>query len=219
LFKDVWDGAAITTDHVMSFAVLVGTFASGHLIWGQLEQWRLLPALGLLILFGAGTVYRVTASGGRSAAAAGSKAETVHKANEDRARLEADLSTARERLTDALEDEAKECASGVGSHCKGWRTTAQERQTYVTVLEGELKQMDPARVENPELRHAAKLFAAMPRVNTPEDKIFAALVLFFPFVKALFCEVATLVFGGIGFNRRRRQPFHRQSQVMKGSRH
>jgi hypothetical protein len=64
--------------------------------------------------------------------------------------------------------------------------------------------MDPARLENPELHHAAKLFAAMPRVNTPEDTIFAALVLFFPFVKALFCEVATLVFGGIGFNRRRR---------------
>jgi hypothetical protein len=201
LFKDVWDGAAITTDHVMSFAVLVGIFASGHLIWGQLEQWRLLPALGLLILFGAGTVYCVTASGGRSAAAAGSKAETVHKANEDRATLEADLTTARERLT---EDEAKECATGEGSHCKGWRATAQERQTYVNVLETQLKRMDPARLENPELHHAAKLFAAMPWVTASEDKIFAALVLFFPFIKALFCEVATLVFGGIGFNRRRR---------------
>lgn len=202
LFKDVYDGAPITTDHVMSFAVLVGTFASGHLIWGQLGQWRVLPALGLSILFVSGTFYCVTASGGRNAAATGSKAELVHKANEDRARLEADLATARERLADALADEAKECASGEGSRCKGWRTTAQERETYVNVLEDQLKRMDPARLENPELHHAAKLFAAMPWVNAPEDKIFAALVLFFPFVKALFCEVATLVFGGIGFGRR-----------------
>ena len=55
LFKDVADGAPITTDHVMSFAVLVGTFASGHLLTGQLRQLRLVPALGLLVLFVSGT--------------------------------------------------------------------------------------------------------------------------------------------------------------------
>src|SRR4051812_32576179 len=64
LFKDVADGAPITTDHVMSFAVLVGTFASGHLLAGQLRQWRLVPAIGLVALFSAGTFYCVTASGG-----------------------------------------------------------------------------------------------------------------------------------------------------------
>lgn len=67
LFKDVYDGTPITTDHVMSFAVLVGTFASGHLLWGQLQQWRLLPALGCTLLFVAGTFYCVTSSGGRNA--------------------------------------------------------------------------------------------------------------------------------------------------------
>src|SRR5262245_8806853 len=74
LFKDVADGAPITPDHVMSFAVLVGTFASGHLLWGQLQQWRIVPALGLTVLFAAGTFYCVTSAGGRNAAAQGEKA-------------------------------------------------------------------------------------------------------------------------------------------------
>lgn len=116
---------------------------------------------------------------GRNAAVLISKAETIHQSNADRASVESDLQTAKTRLSDALEDEQKACASGEGTRCKGWRTTAQERQTYVSVLEDQLKRMDPARVENPELHHAAKLFAAMPWVTASEDKIFAALVLFF----------------------------------------
>jgi len=208
IFKDVFDGVPITPDHVMSFAVLVGTFASGHLLWGQLQQWRLLPALGLLVLFIAGTFYCVTASGGRNAAIQNIKAEEAHKSNDDRARIEVDLKQAQERLDDALTEEAHECASGEGPRCKGWRTTRDERQTYVRVLEARLELMKP-RLENPELRHAAKLFAAFPSVTAKEDAIFAFLVLYFPFCKALFSEIATLVFGSIGFSgshRLSRQP-------------
>lgn len=201
LFKDVADGAPITTDHVMSLAVLVGTFASGHLIWPQLQQWRLLPALGLALLFLTGTFYCVTASGGRNAATTGAKAELVHKSNEDRQRLEDDLRTAKERLSDAQGDEARECATGEGAHCKGWRATVQERETYANVLEAQLRLMKPEAAENPELHHAAKVFASLSPV--PEDRIFDLLVLWFPFAKAVFAEVACLVFGGIGFSQRR----------------
>lgn len=201
LFKDVADGASITTDHVMSFAVLVGTFASGHLLSEQLRQRHLLPAAGLALLFCAGTFYCVTASGGRNAASSGAKAELVHKDNDDRARIEADLSVAKDRLKEAQDKEADECASGEGSKCRGRRVTRQERQTYVNVLEAQLRLMDPAKSEYPELRHAAKVFASV--VSASEQTIFDRLVLWFPFVKALFCEIATLVFGAIGFAHRR----------------
>jgi len=201
IFKDIADGAPITPDHVMSFAVLVGTFASGHLLSEQLRQWRLLPALGLLILFGAGTFYCVTASGGRNAASSGAKAELVHKDNDDRARVEADLRTAKDRLREAQDKEADECASGKGPKCEGRKATREERQTYVNVLEAQLRMMDPARSEYPELRHAAKLFASI--VSASEQSIFDRLVLWFPFVKAIFAEIATLVFGAIGFGHRK----------------
>jgi hypothetical protein len=201
LFKDVWDGASITTDHVMSFAVLVGTFASGHLLSEQLRQWRLLPSLGLLILFAAGTFYCVTASGGRNAASSGAKAEIVHKSNDDRARIEGDLKVAKDRLKEAQDKEADECASGPGTRCKGRKATREERETYVHVLEAQLRLADPAKSEYPELRHAAKVFASV--VSVSEQTIFDKLVLWFPFIKALFCEIATLVFGSIAI---RHQP-------------
>lgn len=203
LFKDVYDGAAITTDHVLSMAVLIGTFASGHLLWDQLKQWQLLPALGLTILFAAGTFYCVTASGGRNAAVQGSKAAEAHKTNDDRARIEGDLKQAKARLEDAQDAEAAECASGDGPRCKGWRKTREERQTYVNVLQAQLRLMEPERQENPELRHAAKLFAAFPGIAAKEEAIFGFLVLYFPFLKALFAEIATLVFGSIGFRPRK----------------
>jgi hypothetical protein len=185
----------------MSFAVLVGTFASGHLLSEQLRQRRLLPTLGLLLLFCAGTFYCVTASGGRNAASSGANAELVHKDNDDRARVEADLKTAKDRLKEAQDKEADECASGPGTKCKGRKATREERQTYVNVLEAQLRLMDPQRSEYPELRHAAKLFASI--VSASEQTIFDRLVLWFPFVKAIFAEIATLVFGAIGFGHRK----------------
>ena len=199
LFKDVWDGAALTTDHVLSFAVLVGTFASGHLLSEQLRQWRVLPSLGLLILFIAGTFYCVTASAGRTAATTGEKAELVHKSNDNRARVEADLTSAKDRLGKALEAEDYECASGKGERCRGRRATREERQTYVNVLEAQLRMMDPARSEYPELRHAAKVFASIVAVD--EQTILDTLILWFPFLKAMFAETATLVFGSIAVRR------------------
>ena len=206
IFKDVADGAPITPDHVMSFAVLVGTFASGHLLWDQLKQWRLLPAVGLTILFAAGTFYCVTASGGRNAAVQGSKAAEAHKTNDDRARIEGDLKQAKERLIAAQDAEAAECASGDGPRCKGWRKTREERQTYVNVLTIQLRSMEPKRQENPELRHAAKVFAAFPGVSVREEAVFGFLVLYWPFLKAVFCEIATLVFASIGFAHRKHRP-------------
>ena len=199
LFKDVADGAPVTPDHVMSFAVLVGTFASGHLLSGQLKQWRLLPSIGLLLVFIAGTFYCVTSAGGRNASVLSLKADDAHKRNEDRARTEADLAAARDRLSNALEAEEAECGSGEGGKCKARRATRVERQAYVDILEARLRLMDPARVEYPELRHSAKVFAAFPGVTASEATIFEKLVLFFPFAKSMVCEFAAVVFGAIGF--------------------
>src|SRR5215467_280705 len=67
LFADVRSLADITTDHVMTGLVLVGTIAAGHMFWPAAGGGRIFAALGLSILFVAGTFICVTGSAGRAA--------------------------------------------------------------------------------------------------------------------------------------------------------
>src|SRR5262245_4547720 len=62
LFWDVRAPADITTDHVMTLAMLVVTIAAGHYWLPAVQQRRVLPAIGLAILFIAGTFVCVTGS-------------------------------------------------------------------------------------------------------------------------------------------------------------
>ena len=206
LFKDVYDGATVTTDHVMTLAVLIGTIASGHMVWSQLQQWRVLPALGLALLFIAGTIYCVTASAGRNALAAIEKGLDAHKTNDDRARVERDLKQAKQRLELALEAEAQECATGEGKRCKARRATRQERETHASVLEIQLRNMEPEQPENADIKHTAKVFSQLPWVTSKPEEIEASLVLFLPFFKAAFAEIATILFASIGFGHRKQFP-------------
>src|SRR5581483_3908091 len=68
LFEDVIrQGAAVTADHVMTALVLVGTIAAGHCFMPALVARRFGGALGLALLFAAGTFICVTGSAGRGA--------------------------------------------------------------------------------------------------------------------------------------------------------
>ncbi len=202
LFHDVHSLEQITIDHVMTFLVLVGTIAAGHHFWPQLKACRLLASLGLATLFVAGTGYCLVSSAGRQGASQHALAAVTESDNNARADVERDLAAAKTRLAQAMDEEATNCASGKGKRCLGTRSTREERQTYVNVLTQQLKIMDPHHEELPELRHAAKVFAALPMVTASEDHIFAQLVLFTPVMKAVFLELATLVFLGIALGHR-----------------
>lgn len=66
------------------------------------------------------------------------------------------------------------------------------------MLVGRLANMKPTQPTNAGLAHAAKVFAAMPFTGSDPEAIERALGLFLPFARALFLEVATIVFFGIG---------------------
>lgn len=202
LFEDVVrHGAAITTDHVMAFGVLVGTIASGHMFWHEARQCRIGSALGLALLFIAGTFYCVTASAGRNAEATLSKSSAVTKDNADRARAERDLSETKTRYDSALEAETKECGTGEGRLCAARRNTTLNRKADVEVYEDRLRALPPAQVENYGTKQTAKIIAMF--VTASADVIEVRLLLLYPYVKASFCELATLLFLQIGLGRRR----------------
>src|SRR5262249_32271226 len=81
LFAHVHILADITTDHVMTGLVLVGTIAAGHMFWPAATGGRVLAALGLAILFVSGTFICVTGSAGRSAELSQKKEAEDNKVN------------------------------------------------------------------------------------------------------------------------------------------
>jgi hypothetical protein len=99
LFWDVRAPADITTDHVMTLAMLVVTIAAGHYWLPAVQQRRVLPAIGLAVLFIAGTFVCVTGSAGRGAEVAQRKAAAAGNINE--ARKEVVFSSMRATLTHA----------------------------------------------------------------------------------------------------------------------
>lgn len=198
LFHDVHHWREVTVDHVMTALVLVGTVASGHMLSTQLKAWRVLPSLGLAVLFLAGTFYCVTTSAARNADVTVTQRTAVHSVNEERARIKPQLERSEKMLAEARIDLARECKSGRGTRCKGVEATVMVYEAAVKGHQSDLAKLGPAQPEDAGVRHAAQVFAALPYVTAPADVIASQLLLFGPFVKALFLEVACIVFLGIG---------------------
>lgn len=202
LFWDIRSLGDITTDHLMTALVLVGTIASGHMFWSQASQWRLLPSIGLAALFCAGTMYCVIQSAARNVEATIPKLLETLNSNEQRKKLEDDILEAKGDLRKATAAAQAECVSGVGLRCQGANKARDQADSHYWMLVGRLANMKPQQIENPGQKHAAKVFAALPFVKMDASEIERGLVLFTPFAKALFLEIATIVFLGIGLGRR-----------------
>src|SRR5215468_9794904 len=84
LFWDVRAPADITTDHVMTLAMLVVTIAAGHYSLPAVQQRRVIPVIGLAVLFIAGTFVCVTGSAGRGAEVAQRKTAAAGNINDAR---------------------------------------------------------------------------------------------------------------------------------------
>lgn len=209
----------ITTGHAISITVLIITIVGGHMLWPAVRGRRLFPALGLVLLLAASTVYLVTASAGRNAASAEAKAAKTRSDNQARGRLEEAIADARERLARANDeaDQARreanaECRSGKKTKCEG-STFAHERaeaaakdiEARIALDEAHLRLMNPVTTDDAELRYAATVFASLPGVSSDTDEILARLRLWMPFGLTLILELGTIVFLGLGIPKTQRQ--------------
>lgn len=196
LFWDVRSAADITIDHVMTGLVLIGTIAAGKMFGPALSRKAWHQAFGLAVLFAAGTFICVTGSAGRNAEVGQHKAAEARNVNDARARIEGDLTRAQTDRADLNRRMASECATGRGKRCEGLRTTIEYADSHIAVLEAMMAKLQPEQTENGGLHHAAKVFAMV--LPARVDAVEGALVLLWPFAKAMMLEVATIVFFSIG---------------------
>jgi hypothetical protein len=197
LFWDVRATADITTDHVMTLAMLVVTIAAGHYWLPAVQQRRILPALGLAILFMAGTFVCVTGSAGRGAEVAQRKAAAAGNVNDARKDIADQLAKARADRAALAATMARECATGEGPKCRGSRASVEYADSHIAILEVRRNDMAPEQEANLRLRHAARVFAFF---NPGADvrRIEQGLELIWPFALALIMELGTIVFLGFG---------------------
>jgi hypothetical protein len=179
----------ITTDHVMTLAMLVVTIAAGHYWLPAVQQRRVLPAIGLAILFIAGTFVCVTGSAGRGAEVAQRKAAAAGNINEARKEVADQLAKARSDHALLSTAMIKECASGEGPKCRGARASVEYADSHIAILEVRKNDMAPEQEANVRLKHAARVFAFF---NPDADvrRIEQGLELIWPFALALIMELA-----------------------------
>jgi len=150
--------ADITTDHVRTGLVLIGTIAAGHMFWPAAKGGRLIAALGLAILFVSGTFTCVTGSAARSAEVSQKKEAEANKVNGGREVTEADLKKAKADREDLSTKAALECASGEGPKCKGLRSLVEYADSHVALMQVRFDDLKPEQLANGGLVHAAKVF-------------------------------------------------------------
>lgn len=196
LFEDALHGASVTTSHVTSVAVLVATIAAGHYIIPQIKAGAAISALGLLIVFAAGTFYVVTSSGARNAETAVNKKSAAADINAQRTHERYKLSEAEKMLAGAQSELARECKSGAGKRCKGIETTIAVYQAAITGHKATLAKLGPE--QSADLyAHMGRVFAALPFVTATAEAIATSLALILPYVLVAVVEIATLTFGGM----------------------
>jgi hypothetical protein len=199
LFSDVKSWSDLTTDHAMTALVLLGTLAAGHWFGPAVRHWRLFSALGLAAMFIGGTFYCVTTSAARNAEGTAGKLAHVRAVNGDRAALEKDLTDAKARLLTVKAARDQACRDGDGRLCKGGRVNVANAQADVDLAASKLEGGPVAVVENAGMKHAALVYSILTGLDPAA--LERAIDLLFPFVKALFLELGTLTFFGIGFAR------------------
>lgn len=94
LFKDVIDGAPVTTAHVLALAGLVAALATGHMAVPQFKRVRIASGLTLGLLFVAATGYTVISAASRNSETAHGKVEAANQAAADRRRAEGEYKAA-----------------------------------------------------------------------------------------------------------------------------
>lgn len=196
LTEDLWHGARFTTAHLMTVLAIVGTIAAAHGAWPRLLRGEILAAVALGLIFVGGTFVIVTSSAGRNAEVQASKNTAIKQRNIERADMDTQVTEARNRLRQAEIDRARECATGRGPRCEGWRTTVEAHASHVALLEARRHIMGGVERENAGYAHAAAVYGALTGQDPAAVERFLTLAM--PFALVLLCEFGTVVFLGLG---------------------
>ena len=212
LFKDVLDGSAITTNHVLALAALVAAISSGHLAWPALRSGQIVLGLLLAVLFIGSTGYVVVSSGARNAETAGSKAAKIADTNDARARELKQLARAEGMLSEAERKLDKDCVKGKASKgtCDGIRATLAVYSAAIRGHKSTLRDLGPELPPGGGYAHAAKVLVAAGIPGTAAS-IEERLTLLMPFIVVLVAELGTIAFLHMGLGHQHRPAPARQA--------
>lgn len=196
LLQDIAATGKVSVDHGLSVIVLVGTIAAGHFAAGELRQWRLGRALALAGLFALGSAWCILSTAGRQADGQAQARAEVERANRTIVLKGDELKIARQRLADAEAEALRECRTGFKAKCEGWQRAAAERQSHVNGLVAEIGRLGALKVGDQKLANVAAIAATV--TGGDAARIEATLAVTWPFVPALFLELGSILFFGMG---------------------
>ena len=196
LLEDIRHSGEITIDHGLSLIVIAGTIAAGHFAVGEARRWRLPTAAALALLFGVGSVFCVSTTAGRTAALSQSMTAAADAANEGRKLLLAELAQAKMQLGLAQTQVGVECKTGFGPKCTAWQGRERAYQALIRETGDKLAKLPPDRIGDMKLQNTAAVLAAL--TGGDRARIEPALGLILPLIPALFLELGSILFLGIG---------------------
>ena len=196
LLQDIRHTGTVTVDHGLSVITLVGTIAAGHMATAEAARLRLIRAAALALLFMLGSAWCVLSTAGRQADGAAQARADVEAANRALILKGQELDAARQRLALATAEVARECRSGFGKSCAGWRATESERQARVDALVAEIGRLGAARPADQKLGNAAAIVAVL--AGADRARVEQLLAIVWPFIPALFLELGSILFFAIG---------------------
>lgn len=207
LLEDVRHTHTVSTDHLLSVLVLVGTITAGVMaveFTKSVRTWHY--AIALTALAAVGSVYCVINTAGRSAESRATKQLAAEAINAKRSDLIAARTTDQRRLDLKREEHARECATGRGKRCDGILESLNVYEAAVKGHNADLAALGPAAPVNATANNAAALIA--PFTSSDRATIAAAVGLILPNIPALFAEAGSILFlhiGLAGWHRRPRQ--------------
>lgn len=201
-------------DHVLLPLIVAITIAAGHLCGSALRGWRILPAMGFVLIFATGTVLTVYSSVGAQKSGAGARQEAaVASHNEALAAKQAELVRARARLEQANAMADREMTGErCGRRCDDWKTRAKEVTARITQIEGEIQGLGAPQIAPSKARPFAE---AMGVLGLNAAQIEKAAVVFEPFAFSLLFELTAIVAFGYGFGHRQTERTAKAAPILR----
>lgn len=196
LLWEVHSVEEFTVDHYLTVGAFVGAITSSVFFGPVLRRGKWLSGAGLAIAWVFTTVICLSGSVGRSDELANERNAIARQINRDRDRAQRNRDEAKQRYDTALAAETADCSGGAGPKCIGKRAVTQDRRTDYEVSETLLQHVKPEQRENGRLKRLAQVISICSRLDEAEAE--RRLVIIWPFLPPLSCELLTMVFMHLG---------------------
>lgn len=207
LFQDVWEGARITTGHVLTALALLIATASGHQIVPTFKAGRYALTLTMIALSLGAVMYIGLMSGARNAEQISSKAERIEANNAARADILAERKTAQDMLTRAQAAMAAECGSGKGGKCKGREATVAVYTAAVAGHDAKLEKLGAALTANAGYKAAAEGIVLLPWFRgMAVSEVERTLIVLLPWLAVLLAELSIPAFLSLALGHAEHRP-------------